>query len=149
MPAMVVLEAVCDTSVALKWFHHEGEEMLRESRAILTAHRDGRALAYALDLTAYELPNALLRGGPSVTAAQAVTVLDSLRELCVLVPPTAAEMRHAVELAELHGLTVYDAAYASVAERRGATLVTMDRAILAASLGETPADFLIRLASDA
>lgn len=144
-----MIEAVCDASVALKWFHHEGEQMVRESRAILQAHRDGRLLAYVLDLTGYELPNAVLLGGPSVAAAQAVTVLDSLRELCALVAPTAAELRHAVELAEHHELTVYDAAYASVAERRGATLVTMDREILGASLGETPADFLIRLTSGA
>jgi predicted nucleic acid-binding protein len=41
-----------------------------------------------------------------------------------------------VELAERHGLTVYDAAYLELAQRRRFPLATLDRALIKACLGE-------------
>ena len=59
MPPIVV---VSDASVALKWFHEAGEEEVDEARALVSAYVDERIELYTLDLTAYELGNALLRG---------------------------------------------------------------------------------------
>ena len=130
---------VADASVALKWFHAEGEEAVEPARAVLEAFADRRIELVILDLTIYEIGNALLRSagaGPEATA----TVLDALTEICEPTTLTAAERDRAARLATDHRLTFYDAAYAAVAEARHGRLVTMDRELLAARLGFRPED---------
>jgi predicted nucleic acid-binding protein len=67
-------------------------------------------------------------------------VLDALREICPSIAPTPEELREAASLAEQHDLTLYDAAYAAVASRRGAALATLDRELLRAGLGRRPSE---------
>jgi predicted nucleic acid-binding protein len=143
---MNAIDIVSDASVALKWFHDEGEAEVEPARKILAAHQ-ARAVAVAvLDLTAYEIGNALLRGRPHATAEQVATVLEALVEICPSIRPDPSELRLAAELAARHDLTLYDAAYAAVAVHRGATLVTLDSAILDAGLGSSPTEVASRLA---
>jgi predicted nucleic acid-binding protein len=97
-----------------------------------------------LDLTPYEIGNALMRGRAGASAEQAAVVLDALGEVCATVSPDAADFRRAAELAEQHGLTLYDAAYAAVAEGHEAELVTLDRELLDAGLGVTPGDMAMK-----
>ena len=144
MVAMSAIDVVSDANVALKWFHAEGEEEVDEARALLDAHR-ARALGLAvLDLTPYEIGNALLRGRAGASAEQTSIVLGALGEVCITVSPSATDFRRATELAETHDLTLYDAAYAAVAERHGADLATLDRALLGAGLGLRPAEIAKR-----
>ncbi len=137
---MPAIDVVCDASVALKWFHAEGEEEVPEARALVAAHQARTVALLVLDLTAYEVGNALMRGRAKATADQVATVLWALGEICLAVRPEANELRLAAELAERHRLTIYDAAYAAVAQSREATLATLDRALLAAGLGSRPSD---------
>lgn len=130
---------VCDASVALTWFHEEGEDEVDASRALLAAYVDGRVDLTVLDLTQYEIGNVLVRGlrlDPSVASA----VLSALADLCPTAAPTSAEVALAAQLAHEHGLTFYDAAYAAVAQARGGRLATMDGALLAAGLGVRPSE---------
>lgn len=137
-------EVVCDASVVLKWFHEEGESEVTESRILLAAHRDGRIGALILDLTVYEIGNALLRSlGRS--AQQASEVIEALDEICMTVTPTPGERSLATRLAESHSLTMYDAIYAAVAESRGALLATTDRKLLALRGAHGPADTVTQL----
>lgn len=62
MPAMPATDVVSDANVALKWFHAEGEAGVDSVRGLLAAHRDRALVLHVLDLTPYELGNALLRG---------------------------------------------------------------------------------------
>lgn len=133
-----VIDVVSDASVAVKWFHSEGEQEVAESRALLDAHKERSVALIVLDLTPYEVGNALLRGRAKASAHQVATVLESLAAICPAVQPSTEEARRATELAEQHGLTLYDAAYASVAEARKATLVTLDADLLGAGLGSRP-----------
>ena len=65
---MPTIDVVSDASVALKWFHAEGEEEVEASRALLE-HYGRQAIALqVLDLTPYEVGNALLRGRAAVAA---------------------------------------------------------------------------------
>jgi len=148
MPAMPAIDVVSDASVALKWFHAEGEEV-PQARALIAAHQARTVALLVLDLTAYEVGNALVRGRAKATAAQVATVLGALDEICPAVRPDADELRLASELAERHDLTLYDAAYAAVADSRGATLATLDRALLKAGLGSRPSELSQQLASPA
>ena len=143
---MPAIDVVSDANVALKWFHAEGEEEFPEARSLVTAHQARTVALSVLDLTAYEVGNALLRGRAKASASQVATVLEALAEICPAARPDPDELRLAAELATRHDLTLYDAAYAAVAENRGATLVTLDRELLKAGLGSRPSELAEELA---
>lgn len=148
MVAMSAIDVVSDANVAVKWFHAEGEEEVDEARALLDAHRTRTVGLAVLDLTLYEVGNALLRGRAGASPEQASIVLDALGEVCSAVSPTAADFRRAAELAERHDLTFYDATYAAVAESQEADLATLDRALLRAGLGHRPAEIVERFTNE-
>jgi len=135
---MPAIDVVSDASVALKWFHAEGEEEVEPARALLEFYSRQAIGLVVLDLTPYEVGNALLRGRARVAADRVAVVLDALADICPQVAPTRDELREAATLAERHGLTVYDAAYAAVARARRAKLVTLDKALLQSGLGRRP-----------
>jgi predicted nucleic acid-binding protein len=135
---MPAIDVVSDASIALKWFHAEGEEEVEPARALLEHYSREAIGLHVLDLTPYEVGNALLRGRASVAADRVAVVLEVLAGVCPQISPTTGELREAATLAELHGLTLYDAAYAAVARARGAELATLDRALLMAGLGRRP-----------
>jgi predicted nucleic acid-binding protein len=137
---MPTISVVSDANVALKWFHSKGEEEVESARALLGAHRERTVALTVLDLTAYEIGDALIRGRAGASAEQAATVIEALAEVCPALRPSPEEMRLASQLAEQHDLTLYDAAYAAVAQSRSAELVTLDRALLAAKLGSRPSE---------
>jgi len=139
----IVIDVVSDANVALKWFHSAGEEGVDESRALLGCHRDRVLAIYLLDLTMYEVGNALLRGGAGADASATSTVLKALPEVCPIIVPTASDLGLAAELAAKHDLSFYDAAYAAVARLRGAHLATFDRRLLDAGLGVRPGELLV------
>lgn len=145
MRAMPATDVVSDANVALKWFHHDGEEDVEAARVLLDHHRERRVILHVLDLTFYELGNALLRGRPRASAEQTATVLAALRAICLTITPGNEDLALASELAAEHELTLYDAAYAAVAQRRDAPLVTFDRQLLAAGLGIRPPELLTQL----
>jgi predicted nucleic acid-binding protein len=145
MLAMPAIEVVSDANVALKWFHAEGEEEVAHARALLDAHKARTVALTVLDLTVYEVGNALLRGRARAGAEQVATVLEALGEVCAVVKPTAKELRLATKLAEQHDLTLYDATYAAVARARGAELATLDKELLNAGLGTRPSEVVARL----
>lgn len=142
MPPTVV---VSDASVAVKWFHEAGEEDVGPARALLDAYADERITLLVLDLTMYEVGNALLHGSATATPDGVATVLEALSELCPRVSLESAERLLAAGFETEHGLTFYDAAYAAVARARGGLLATFDRALLAAGLGFRPSDVLERI----
>jgi predicted nucleic acid-binding protein len=135
MPPIVV---VSDASVALKWFHEAGEEEVDASRALIDAYVDERIGVLVLDLTRYEIGNALLKGRAAASAGSVADVLDALGETCPSVSLDAGQLRLAAELAAEHDLTFYDAAYAAVARTRNGVLATLDRKLLSAGLGLRP-----------
>lgn len=145
MPATSVIDVVSDANIALKWFHAEGEQEVEPARALLAAQRDRTIALHVLDLTHYELGNALLRGRPGVPAERVAAVLDALDKICPRITPTSQELGQAAALAEEYGLTFYDAAYAAVARRRNAQLVTLDGELLRAGLGRRPSDLIATL----
>lgn len=144
-----VIDVVSDASVALKWFYADGEERVDPSRALIEAHK-ARLIALAvLDITPCEVGNALLRGHAKASAERVAVVLDALSEVCPAIASSRHQMRLATELAETHGLTLYDAAYAAPASDRKATLVTLEAALLTAGLGVRPSELARRLAAAA
>lgn len=127
-----------DTSVVLKWVHAQGESEVAPARALLTAHRDGAARLFLLDLAVYELGNVLLRR-LRLPAAVVADQLNLLSRLCgPVVHPAPSWHVAAAALGEEHGLTFYDASWAAAARALGIPLVSADRALVAAGLAITP-----------
>jgi predicted nucleic acid-binding protein len=143
MPAISV---VSDANIVLKWFHSKGEEEVEAARALLDAHKERTIALSVLDLTPYEVGNALMRGRAGASAEEAATVIEAMGDICPAIRPTPEEMRVASHLAERHDLTLYDAAYAAVAQGRSAELVTSDRALLDAELGSRPSELAAAVA---
>jgi predicted nucleic acid-binding protein len=144
---MPAIDVVSDASVALKWFHAEGEEEVDAARTLLEHYARREVGLQVLDLTPYEVGNALLRGRMAISADRVAVVLEALAEICPQLAPSTAELRTAADLAEQHGLTLYDAVYAAVAQAREAELVTLDRALLQSGLGRTPSSVVAELTS--
>lgn len=83
MPATGATDVVSDASVALKWFHGEGEEEVEPAVELLLGERDRTVALRVLDLTSYEVGNALLRGrsgvGPSGWPMSSTRLARSVR----------------------------------------------------------------------
>ena len=84
-----------------------------------------------------EMANGLLvlQRRKKITAAERRTALRTLSDLTLVVDEEAgrAVFHKTSELAEKHGLTVYDATYLEVAVRRKLSLATRDGALKAAA----------------
>ena len=145
---MPAIDVVSDANVALKWFLSAEEEQVGEARELLHLHRDRRVLLHVLDLTLYEVGNALLRGRAPASAEQTAVVITALQEICVVLTPTAEQLTLACEVATDHELTLYDATYVAVAVTHRARLVTLDHEILHSGRASTPGQLVRDVAAE-
>lgn len=119
-----------DTSVVLKWFHHEGEMEVVEAEWHLHSHRQGVIAAHLLDLGIYKLGNVLARP-LNRTAQQCAAVLEAALALCgPALTLTAQDFKVAAEVASKHGLTFYDEAFVAAARAYDCVLISADRQLL-------------------
>ena len=121
---------VLDTSVVIKWFRQR-EILADRALAVRAAYLDGRALVFVPTLLAYELIN-VLRYKSDLTTEQVAQAAQSLLEMGLdWVPPAAPWLRRAAVIARDCDITVYDAAFAALAETLDATLITADAQLAA------------------
>jgi predicted nucleic acid-binding protein len=116
---------VVDSSVAVKWFVAEGEAGVAEALTLLDGHLSRRCVLAAPSHLLLEVLNALSSRGldePDLRAA-ARSLLGAQLELT----PAEQLAEKAAGIAATHGLTVYDAAFAALADELGCDLVTEDR----------------------
>jgi len=114
-----------DSSVLIKWFR--AAEPLRDKALDLRQrYLDGRLSLVILDLSLYEIANAL-RHKPDLTPDEVALAVESLCDLGMRVAPVnRGLLLRAVRLAHAGGMTVYDAAFVSAALEEGIPLVTAD-----------------------
>jgi predicted nucleic acid-binding protein len=141
----VTVRIIIDTSTLIKWFHHEQESEVAESRALRAAHLAGEIEAHVLDLTSYELGNVLLRS-LHWSAEDVANQLDDLGTILgVPLVVDSAGFRRAALLAETHKLTFYDACWAAMSHELSVPLVSADRALIGAGLAVSATDLVARL----
>lgn len=120
---------VADTSVVIKWFRQE-EILAVEALALRTAYLAGDIEVFVPTLLAYELTN-VLRYKDDLASAQVEEAVQSLFDMGLeFVPPSAPVMRRAAVIARNSGATVYDAAFAALAESLEASFVTADERLV-------------------
>ena len=116
---------VLDTSVVLKWFRQE-EVLADPALALRAAYLDGRLLVVVPSLVAYELAN-VLRYTEDLSIDQVQQAVQSLFDMGLeWVSPSGTMMRRAVEIGRVYETTVYDAAFAALAESLSSIFVTAD-----------------------
>ncbi|WP_372616902.1 type II toxin-antitoxin system VapC family toxin [Falsiroseomonas sp.] len=124
---------VIDNSVALAWCF--ADEQAPELMALLD--RVAEAGAVAPGLWPLEAQNGLLMAErrQRVDAAQRAELARLLRELPIALDAETAEQAwtDTIRLAERFGLSVYDASYLELAQRRRLPLATTDRALRSAA----------------
>jgi predicted nucleic acid-binding protein len=118
MPALLL-----DSSVILAAFDSE-DRQCEASRSLLVAADSSLA---TLDLSRYEVANVAVRVWRSPgQVARLLGLIDRIAEDGGLVVSDNPLLRDAAEVAERHGISVYDASYAAAASLRGRRLVSCD-----------------------
>jgi predicted nucleic acid-binding protein len=107
-----------------------GEPGDRQHSAAQAIVRDFSTPLAALDLTFYEVANAVVAKKGRYDDARRIARLVSARCGDRLVRVDTDILESALEIAAEHGLTSYDAAYVAAARRHGWTLVSTDIADL-------------------
>jgi len=106
----------------------DGRDRYFESARVLAVDSDQPVAA--LDLTLYEVANVVGARKRRNEEAADLCRLISARASGQLVAVDAELIRRALEIADEHNLTAYDAAYVAAARRHGWTLVSTDIADL-------------------
>jgi predicted nucleic acid-binding protein len=129
-----------DSCVWLAWARADHEPQHAAASTIMARRRRGDLELRLLDLTLYEIGNAVIRGWRR-PVAEADGLVARVAAVAVVAPlvPTSRERHAAHALAEQRGLSVYDATYAAVAQARRLTLVSIDERLCTAGLAVTPA----------
>jgi predicted nucleic acid-binding protein len=125
-------DLVIDASLASAWCFPD--EQTKYTNGVLKAVSDSLQ-AYAPRLWAYEIHNSILMGlrRGRISGADAEGFLASLTDLNIhLADPVSYGA--IFKLAELNGLTVYDAAYLDLAIRQGSQLASLDAALRKAAV---------------
>jgi predicted nucleic acid-binding protein len=132
-----VTTLLLDASVLLAAFdpeddHHESDRSILE---------DDEATLATLDLARYEVGNVTVRAWRSPeTAAPLLAAIERLADDGGVVPSTDTLLTKAAEIAELHAISVYDAAYAAAADANGHRLISCDeRDLVSRGLAAFPA----------
>ena len=114
-------------------------EIRDEARALAAAASEGALELAVIDLTYFEIGNALA-GKLRWTAGRIAALLSQLPAIAgEPIRLSLSDMFVTAELAVRHRLSFYDASYWAVARALEADLTTMESALLAAGAGETPA----------
>jgi predicted nucleic acid-binding protein len=128
-----VSDFVLDASLALQWFL-EDEADRKYSLAVLTSLSEKRALVPLLWF--YEVGNGLLMAyrRKRIALGQIEEFLVRLKALPIqAAQQTPAEILELPALAQVRGLTNYDATYLAVAKRFGLPLATTDKDLRSAA----------------
>jgi predicted nucleic acid-binding protein len=122
---LMYTNVVLDTSVILKWFRQE-EILADQALRLRQAYLAGQVTISVPTLLAYELAN-VLRYKRELTTEQVQQAVQSLFDMNLnWTVPTSLIMRRAVEVAHTHEATVYDAAFAALAESLQTGFITAD-----------------------
>ncbi len=127
------MSVVLDSSATLAWVH--GDECTPAIEAVFDRGADQGAIVPSL--WHLEVANGLMVAlrRNRISAAERADALADLAELDISVDPETEERawNATTQLADLYGLSIYDAAYLELARRRRMPLATLDKALIRAA----------------
>jgi predicted nucleic acid-binding protein len=122
---------VVNASVAIAWLFED--EATPETEAVLD--RLSQEEAHAPGFWELEVANVVLsaeRRGRLSEAASA-RIMERPQDLPIRLSPNSARIHHLLEVGRRYGLTLYDAAYLTLAEQLNLPLATLERDLAAAA----------------
>jgi predicted nucleic acid-binding protein len=125
-----------DASVILAAFDTD-DELHGPSQTLLA---DPAVTLTTLDLARYEVANVAVRAWCEIgRVASLLETIDRIAGDGGVIPSTTTLLSRAVELADEHTISVYDAAYVAAADQAGGTLVSCDiRDLVSEGLASSP-----------
>lgn len=121
---------ILDASVAVKWFAATAETDRDRALSLRQRYVTGATRLEVPGSFALEVLNAL-RFSHRFGERDLVTAVESLEALALSVYPIDYDLlRSTVAIASAYQLTLYDAVYVALAERRGMPLLTADEALI-------------------
>jgi predicted nucleic acid-binding protein len=127
------VSVVLDSSATLAWVH--GDERTPAIEAVFDRVADRGAVVPSL--WHLEVANSLTVAvrRKRISPAERADALSDLAQLDVSVDDETEQhaWRATTQLADLHGLSVYDAVYLELAQRKRLPLVTLDKALIRAA----------------
>jgi predicted nucleic acid-binding protein len=127
------VSVVLDSSATLAWVH--GDERTPAIEAVFDRVADRGAVVPSL--WHLEVANSLTVAvrRKRISPAERADALSDLAQLDVSVDDETEQhaWRATTQIADLHGLSVYDAAYLELAQRKRLPLVTLDKALIRAA----------------
>jgi predicted nucleic acid-binding protein len=116
---------VLDTSVIIKWFRRR-EVLAEQAITLRDAYLAGQATVPFPSLLIYETAN-VLRYKSDYSLRQTQEAIESLFDMeLTVVPLSVSVMQQALEMARTYDITIYDAAFATLAQTLTAAFVTAD-----------------------
>jgi predicted nucleic acid-binding protein len=126
---------IADASVVVKWIVDD-EPRTDEAQALLQAHLDGTSRATVLDVTLYEVGNALAGKGIWGEALEAALDQVLAWDLGWLSLVDDSGVERVAAVLDAYDLSFYDASYLAAALLHDLPLVTDDRALFEAASSE-------------
>lgn len=121
---------VLDASVAVKWFAATAEVDRDRALALRQRHATGATRLVVPGSFPLEVVNAL-RFSHRFGERELIAAVESLEALALTVCPIEYDLlRSAVAIASAYQVTLYDAVYVGLAERRGLPLLTADEVLV-------------------
>lgn len=123
---------VIDTSALVRAYLQDGPEVEAVASLLDSAAR-GECLLLAPELLLVEFASVLLKKWKAglLTPAEMKGLLNDVRQMPVRLFPHAPLLDTAVELAQAHGLSAYDATFLALARLEDCPLVTADERLAA------------------
>lgn len=116
---------VIDTSVAYKWFSTE-EEHVSQALKLLNAHLQKKEILVSPNIIIYELANAWATK-TKLPIEKIKIFLKDFEQIKIKIEPMTFEMiEKAAKFSKDHHVSVYDASYAVLAEKKKCNFITAD-----------------------
>lgn len=117
---------VIDTSIAYKWFSTKKEENLSQALKLLKAHLSKKEELIAPDILIYELTNAWATK-TKLPIEKIKVFLKDFEEIGIRIEAISFELiDKAIKFAKDYQVSVYDASYAVLAQKKKCNYITAD-----------------------
>jgi|SRR5579859_5318946 len=117
---------VVDTSVLIKWFKDEDENLVDQALALRDRVDRAGIAVYAPALLFYEIGNVLVRKTKLDHAGITEVLAAIAGSRLVVAAPEPALLRRAAQFARRYDLSLYDAAFVALADALGCRMITAD-----------------------
>lgn len=115
---------IIDTSVAYKFFTSEEDQ--ERALKILKKHKEGEEVIIIPDLLLYEIANAWTTK-TNLNPSQIITNLNDLKDAVFKIEKVSFELiSEAIKFSREYKISVYDACYAVLAQKKRCNLITAD-----------------------